>query len=181
MSEVLARLIEGCERITWRSWPGAPDLFVGVRTLSEPQWTSVVSEARARVTNTNERERSYLSNRAERRAIVMHCIIVRDGDEVRPAIEHEDIDRMDTETLNDLFRSIVNARDEAHGLAEWGGHGRVLDELDRVYARDTINGVAMRLRARFAGLCGFYGVTDARKLTDWQVMIYARLMREEDQ
>jgi hypothetical protein len=180
VSDTLARLFDGCERITWRQWPGAPDLYVGVRPLPEPEWASVTAEARARVVDSDDRRRAYLASRAERRAIVRRCIVARENGPTRAILTDADVDSMDEVALSDLFASIIRARDEAHGLSDWPSYDVVLDELDRVYARNTINGVAMRLRAKFAGLCGFYGVTDARLLTDWQVMIYARLVREED-
>lgn len=180
MSDVISRLAEGCERITWRSWPGAPEIFIGIRPLSEPEWNAVAEEARARVIHAGERERSYLQTKAERRAIIVRCVVVREDGVTRPALTEEDVSFMDESTVADLYRSIELARDSAHGIDEWPNAGRVMDELERVYSRKTMGGVVMRLRAKHAGLCGFYGVSNARVLTDWQVLIYARLVREED-
>ena len=182
MSEVLARLTEGCERITWRSWPGAPEIHIGVRPLPDPEWVATLAEARSRVpTRATEIERRYLETRAERRGVIAACIVVRDGGEIRPLLTSEDVDAMDDATATDLLQSIVRARDSAHGVDEWSRQNEIFEAVDRVYARDRVHGVAVRLRAKFAGICGFYGVTDARKLTDWQVLIYARLVREEDE
>jgi len=181
VSDVLARLTEGCERVTWRSWPGAPAIRIGVRALSEPEWISTLAEARALVPHREtESERRFLTTRAERRAIIRACIVVRDCDSLRPLLADEDMDALDETTAADLLRSISKAREEAHGFDDFADQARVFAEIDRVYARDRVHGLATRLRARFAGLCGFYGVTDARRLTDWQVLIYARLIREDD-
>lgn len=181
MSDVLARLTEGCERVTWRSWPGAPAIQIGVRALSEPEWLATLAEARALVPHREtESERRFLAARAERRAIIRACIVIRDAGALRPLLADEGMDALDETTAADLLRSISKARDEAHGFDDFADQAHVFAEIDRVYARDRVHGVATRLRARFAGLCGFYGVTDARRLTDWQVLIYARLVREDD-
>lgn len=181
MSERLARLMDGCDRIVWRGWPGAPEITIGVRTISDREWSQIADEARASVHGASERERDYLANKATRRAVIGRCIVVRDGVDVRPLLTSADLDLLDTEIASDLFASIVRARDEAHGSDEWARQSEVFAELERAYKRTRVRGVAMRLRAKFAGLCGFYGVTDARLLTDWQVLLYARLVREEDE
>lgn len=178
MSEMLARLMDGCERITWRSWPGAPGLTIGIRPLPDVEWDRVVAEANATVTNGDERERVYMQSRAQRRALIARCVVCRAGDVVGPMLSMDDVNDMDETTALALIKSVRNAQEEAHGVSEWLDQKAVFDEIDRVYDSKKASGLAMRLRARFAGLLGFYGVSDARRLTSWQVVIFARLARE---
>jgi hypothetical protein len=107
VSATISRLADGCERITWRSWPGAPDIFVGIQPVSEPEWDACTAEARARVVHTGERERRHLQTRAERRAIITRCVVVREAGVTRPMLTEEDVAQMDETTVSDLYDSIA--------------------------------------------------------------------------
>lgn len=168
----------GCAATRWRPFPGLADVRVGVRALSVDERTILRREAEDDVRLRNsyaklpEKSRGALVAREFQRRVLAKAVVVDDGEGGFSHLTNDDLASLDDSTINALLLLFANAHDNAYGD---GDSKSVLDAID-AFARSPLE----RLRAReAANLCAYYGVSSARVLTPWQLIVFARLIRKD--
>jgi hypothetical protein len=174
---VLERALLGFGGVTWRPFPGLPDVQVGVRVPSQTERDAAFVEAEQAIDERvpeamrGSRRASLIETERRRRLVARSLVAKLPSGEIEP-LSIEDVEQCLAPTDVGRLLTMVERADE---VASDFPSKDFFAELE-LFTSNPIE----RYRARYASsLVAYYGARSARELTPWQVIAHMALTAKE--